>query len=208
MSEVCKAHRLRADFECFFLNYYSSIQKGRGCAFSPVFRLDSMSASCRDSLRRSGSCSSRSHSVVSFAFLSGWCSAAPRMLLCTVCFLLVTLLSQKSSAYSPMITQLNYLRAKGCSRSFIPSKCVTRNSCSRSKRGSRSTFMAASPPLTRETRYFGGSDFDNIDWRSPIAKGNFGSVYYGRVWRTNEKCAIKCPNLEEFSLKCYQTEVN
>ena len=60
--------------------------------------------------------------------------------------------------------------------------------------------------VAKDIQYFAGSDFD-IDWQSPIAKGNFGSVYYGAYRKNGLLCAIKCPNLEEFSLRCYRTEV-
>ena len=60
--------------------------------------------------------------------------------------------------------------------------------------------------VAKEIQYFSGSDFD-VDWEAPIAKGNFGSVFYGTNKKTGLKCAIKCPNLEEFSLRCYHTEV-
>ena len=44
-----------------------------------------------------------------------------------------------------------------------------------------------------------------VNWNSPAAAGNFGSVYYGTIQGT--PCVVKCPKLEPFSLKLFDTEV-
>jgi hypothetical protein len=38
------------------------------------------------------------------------------------------------------------------------------------------------------------------------AAGNYGSVYYGSAAGT--QCVVKCPNLEPFSLRLFDTEVS
>jgi len=57
--------------------------------------------------------------------------------------------------------------------------------------------------LTNEN-FYQGKDL-RINWKKPIASGNFGSVFYGST-PDGRQCVVKCPVLDEFALKLFDTE--
>ena len=121
------------------------------------------------------------------------------------CFLLTTLLLQNSCAFCPLFSDVNFGVMNSFRRCTAPRHCGYR-ALEVPKRYRRNSHLSFQFLLAKEIQYFAGNDFE-IDWENPVAKGNFGSVYYGKIRKTGQMCAIKCPNLEEFSLRCYHTEV-
>lgn len=70
--------------------------------------------------------------------------------------------------------------------------------CARSRRPhARLNFVA-------QLKFFQGTDL-KINWNKPVAGGNYGSVFYGSLPDGTE-VVVKCPVLEEFSLKLFDTE--
>ncbi|KAJ1475375.1 hypothetical protein T484DRAFT_1828666 [Baffinella frigidus] len=57
--------------------------------------------------------------------------------------------------------------------------------------------------LSMELQFFQSKDL-KVNWNSPSAEGNFGKVFFGTL--NGQKCVIKCPVLEEFSLRIFDTE--
>jgi len=55
-----------------------------------------------------------------------------------------------------------------------------------------------------ELQFYQGNEL-RIDWKKPIASGNFGSVFYGST-PDGRHCVVKCPVLDEFALALFDTE--
>ena len=64
-------------------------------------------------------------------------------------------------------------------------------------RRARQTWLA-------ELQFYQGKDL-RINWKKPIASGNFGSVFYGST-PDGRHCVVKCPVLDEFALALFDTE--
>jgi hypothetical protein len=120
------------------------------------------------------------------------------------CILIIFLLLQNSYAFCPIFSKFE---RKSTVHSCLFSNNYFCKSLVRKRLAiPRVTRQSVLTSVAKDIQYFSGNDFD-VDWEAPIAKGNFGSVFYGTNRKTGISCAIKCPNLEEFSLKCYHTEV-
>jgi len=63
---------------------------------------------------------------------------------------------------------------------------------------------AARPSVSMELQFFQSKDLKGLNWNSPSAEGNFGKVFFATLG--GQKIVIKCPVLEEFSLKIFDTE--
>lgn len=55
-----------------------------------------------------------------------------------------------------------------------------------------------------QLKFYSGKDL-KINWNRPIASGNFGSVFYGNA-PDGTAVVVKCPVLDEFSLRLFDTE--
>jgi len=55
-----------------------------------------------------------------------------------------------------------------------------------------------------QLQFYQGKDL-KINFRTPIAKGNYGSVFFGSL-PDGTQVVVKCPVLDEFSLKLFDTE--
>jgi hypothetical protein len=58
--------------------------------------------------------------------------------------------------------------------------------------------------LSMELQFYQSKDLRGVNWNSPAASGNFGKVFYATL--DGQQCVIKCPVLEEFSLRLFDTE--
>lgn len=91
-----------------------------------------------------------------------------------------------------------------CSAAAHPSPLSAPQMLPRSRPRPGAQARRARQEWVAQLQFYQGKDL-KINWKRPIASGNFGSVFYGST-PDGRQCVVKCPVLDEFALRLFDTE--